>query len=113
MESKQSLLAKYEKRDVNVFAQVDFWTAVEPGDCVMVPDHEGDCLTAILPSYELMCGSVVRVLIRKGTSQVGAIRGLKKILRWVEKDSSLVDVGTAEAMPGRLISNYVDSEGKR
>lgn len=103
---KQKLLAKYAKRNVNIFYQVDFWTGVEPGDCIMVPDREGDCLTAIKPSRELMDGSVVRVLIRQNTSQADAVRGLKKILQWVERDPDLVEV--ENFLPGQGIFNYVE-----
>jgi hypothetical protein len=84
---KKDKLLHYAGREAVNFFQFDAFTGVEPGDGIVRPDDDGDCLFSGVTT-ELMTGGVsVRVLIVPGTTQKTAARALKKILDWIERDA--------------------------
>jgi hypothetical protein len=81
---KAELLEHYGRKDPCTFQQYDAFTGVEPGDCIVRPDNDGDCLFAGI-TEELMSGVwSVRVFVTDGTSKADALRALKKIIAWME-----------------------------
>ncbi len=79
---KAELLEKYRQREPQQFYQLDGWLA---GDDVMGCDRDGHAITGCQTS-ELMRGSDVRVLVKRGVRTASAVTLLRKILAWVERD---------------------------
>ncbi len=83
--AKELLLEHYAEKPVTRFLQFDGFANVL-GDDVMHPDEHGDAQTAST-THELMSGvATVRVLIRDDASKEDAVRLLKKLAEWVERD---------------------------
>lgn len=96
---KREKLLHYADRDAENFFQFDAFTGVEPGDGIVRPDDDGDCLFSGVTT-ELMTGCVsVRVLIVPGTTQKTAARALKKILDWIERDADALNPNKVHGMP--------------
>ena len=59
----------------------------------MYPDNDGDCLLS-RGTWELMTSCPeVRVLIPPNTKRNDAIRLLKKITKWLEREKDKIEVG--------------------
>ena len=85
--AKKDKLLHYTERDAKEFFQFDAFTAIGDGDDIIRPDDDGDCLCSGTTT-ELMFGADVRVLVAPDTSKIEAIRVLKKIKEWIDKDPS-------------------------
>ena len=100
--AKKEKLLHYADRDAENFFQFDAFTEVEPGDDIVRPDDDGDCLFSGVTT-ELMSGVPVRVLIVPGVTQETALRALKKIQDWIERDSDALNPkklhGVADDLP--------------
>ena len=82
---KLKLIKKYIRREPTRFQQHDGFANLEPGDFIMSPDEDGDCCLSS-ETWELMYGADVRILIKEGTTYLDAIRLLKKIVKYIERD---------------------------
>ena len=87
--TKEELLQKYAEPDCQVMpiVQVDGWN-IDFWDVVISPDGDGDGLIAGI-TEELRRSPEelrVRVQIVEGTSKETAIRILRKIVSWLERD---------------------------
>lgn len=82
--TKQALLDKYSRREPSKFRQFDAWNDWH-GD-MLDGDGDGIVVTGPSPTYELMKGSVVRVLIKPGTPKEVAANLLLRIARYIERD---------------------------
>ena len=83
-EAKFEKLAAYAVKPLSEYVQYDGFIATE-ADCVFLPDDDGDCLFKV-GTEELMNGNVgVRLLVLPGTKKADAIRVIKKILKWIER----------------------------
>jgi hypothetical protein len=101
---KTKLLEHYNATEPHPFKQFDCFCNVEPGDFLLVPDDDGDCIFRS-DTYELMTGSVeVRVLIVPGTTTKDAVRALGKISGWIERlgDDRLSNMVPPEDYEGAL-----------
>jgi len=79
---KKELLEHYSYRDPFGFIQLDCFTNT-PGDDVMTPDEDGDCLMSGA-TFDLMTGNTaVRVLIRPDVDKQTLARALSKMVTWV------------------------------
>jgi hypothetical protein len=88
--AKRDKLLHYAGRAAKEFFQFDAFTAIGGGDDIMRPDEDGDCLCSGTTT-ELMFGASVRVFIAPDTSQIEAVRALKKIKEWVERDADALN----------------------
>ncbi len=106
---KAELLKHYSTREPQAFTQYDGWTRVEPGDPIVDPDEDGDFFSSS-ETWELMYGAApfgVRVLITKGTETTDAVRALRKIVAWIERDGVIpVCNSTEDALRNRLQGTY-------
>jgi hypothetical protein len=85
-ERKQRALEHYARLDApNRFVQLDGFAAREP-DCVMRPDADGDCLFSGRTEELFGGGWDVRVLMSEGVTPEAAVRLLRKLADWVERD---------------------------
>jgi len=84
-------LAHYAKREPKSFLQLDAFYMDHGYDSSMHPDKDGDVLMGG-GTVELMQGAEVRVLIPTSTDKKMAVRQLKKITKWLSKDSDLFDL---------------------
>ena len=84
--AKRDKLLHYAGRDEKEFFQFDAFTAIGGGDDIMRPDGDGDVVCSGTTT-ELMFGASVRVFIAPDTSQIEAVRALKKIQDWIEGDA--------------------------
>ncbi len=92
-EQKCLLLTKYAEKKPTTFGQLDaFVIGKDGGDDVMRPDPDGDCLMGGITT-DLMDGADVRILIRRGTSGVNAVRLIGKLVEWLESDPEIVTNG--------------------
>lgn len=86
--SKDDLLKHYSEREPTRFVQFDVFVRAE-GDDLIHPDKDGDWLSCGV-THELMTPiERVRVLVTNGVTQEEAVRALKKVTEWIEKDPSL------------------------
>ena len=76
------------------FLQLDAFYCAGPDD-VMHPDAEGDSLTAS-GTVELMHGADVRVLIPHGADPKVAVRQLKKLAKWLQRNPDLFEAAQPE-----------------
>lgn len=85
--TKGECLARYAERNPKGFAQFDGWE-FEPGtrDDVMHPDKDGFAVTGG-GTTELMHGASVRVLVADGVAPDVAVALLRRIVKWIERDS--------------------------
>jgi hypothetical protein len=89
--AKREKLLHYVHRDAEEFFQFDAFTGIEPGDDIIRPDDDGDCLCSGVTT-ELMTGNVsVRVLIVPGTTRKTTVRALKKIQGWIQRDADALN----------------------
>lgn len=103
MESKESLLEHYATGDIHKFTQIDGWlisnTKTNIGD-LMETDKDGDSLIAG-KTEELRhspSALAVRIFVHEGTERRDAVRLIRKMLNWIERDSELLseDAGTVK-----------------
>jgi hypothetical protein len=83
---RDALLAEAAKKPVVRVEQFDAFVGVEPGDYVVTPDEDGDCLFGGMDTYEFRLSDVVRVQIPELTEPRDAVRVLRKIADWIERD---------------------------
>lgn len=82
---KSELLKHYGQGKPVLFCQVDGFTNVQPGDCIMGADDERHCVLQT-EAYELRNTShAVRLQIRQGTSNAEAVALVQKILAFVKR----------------------------
>jgi hypothetical protein len=104
---KESLLDHYAEREPKRFQQIDGHLDWMPGDSVMPPDYDGDCLTGGF-IWELMRGpNGVRILIPDSTSYEAAIRLLRKAIDWLERFPGLLEFPPDEGMPPLGIKHMI------
>ncbi len=84
-------LAHYAKREPKRLLQLDAFYMPHNDDPDLHPDKDGDVLMAG-GTLELMQEAEVRVLIPTSTDRKMAVRQLKKITKWLSKDSDLFDL---------------------
>ena len=80
-------LAHYAKREPKRLLQLDAFYMPHNDDPDLHPDKDGDVLMAG-GTLELMQEAEVRVLIPTSTDKKMAVRQLKKITKWLSKDSA-------------------------
>ena len=80
-------LASYASREPKSFLQLDAFYYPYKDDASF-PDKDGDTLMAG-GTIELMDGTSVRVLIPHDAKPKDVVRQLKKITKWLSKDSNL------------------------
>ena len=80
--TKGQLLAHYAERPVTRFQQYDGWK-LDGWDDVIRPDEFGRGIMST-PTYELMRGSDVRVLVKPTCKREDVIALLNKIVQWIE-----------------------------
>ena len=86
---KEEKLQHYSGKPLTEFIQFDVFTDQEK-DAVMNPDEDKECCFKSM-TEELMTGYyAVRILIKPGTSKKVALRALRKISNWIEKDPGLL-----------------------
>ncbi len=90
-------LAHYSRRDPKHFLQLDCFYMPGGGDSDRHPDENGDCSTAE-HTVELISGSTVRVLIPHDTDPVIAVRQLKKLAKWLQREPRLMKVIVTDHM---------------
>ena len=83
-------LAHYASREPKSFLQLDALIDLKP-DSFTHPDKDGDVLMGG-GTIELMHGASVRVLIPHDAKPKEAVRQLKKIAKWLNKDTDLFDL---------------------
>ena len=89
-EDRIEKLLHYFDKPLTQFNQFDVFTEVEPGDPIMRPDKDGDCILGG-STKELMSGQpAVRVLVVPGISSETIQRALKKIASWIKKEPNLL-----------------------
>ena len=99
--AKKDKLLHYAGRDAKEFFQFDAFVGVKSGDDIVRPDEDGDCLLSGTTT-ELMFGASVRVFIAPDTSQIEAVRALKKIKEWVEQDADALNNDKLHGMPDEI-----------
>ncbi len=82
-------LARYAAKRPKHFLQLDCFHMEDDGDDVMRPDTDGDAMFAG-HTTELMNGADVRVLIPEGADVVSALRMLRKLADWLERDGEAI-----------------------
>jgi len=84
---KAHLLLEASCKEPHVYYQFDGFLNSQP-DCVFSPDKDGDAIfSGVTP--ELRSGAIaVRVQILAGTKKKHALRILKKMTQWMEKDAA-------------------------
>jgi len=97
--AKQRCLEHYARLpEPQAFIQYDGFTNALR-DSIVHPDEDGDALFAGT-TYELMTGSVgVRVLMPERTTTLEAVRVLRKIANWIERDGILQASALTEELP--------------
>ena len=97
---KRLLLDEAGRKDLHLVHQLDGWVlAPGAGDDFMHADEAGDALTGG-ESYEFRRSGpelAVRVQVHAGTSPVVAVRVLRKITAWLERDPRLIEDRPIEA----------------
>lgn len=78
-------------KPVRQFFQVDGWANVEPGDCVMVPDSDGDVLMGGRTKEPQRSETTVRILIAADAKRDDVLRIIRKQLQWCERDNGILD----------------------
>ena len=82
------VLAHYaEHSEPQTYQQFDAFLNVEPGDDIIVPDRDGDCIMGTISQELWHDDKSVRVHILNGTDRVDAVRALKKIVRCIEQQT--------------------------
>ena len=71
--------------------QIDCWTDVEPGDCIVVSDDQGNALTGTWSDEAFTTPFTLRIFIEPGTDPAHAAQLLRKAAKWVERDPELLD----------------------
>lgn len=95
--SVQQLLEQYAQKPIQRFLQVDAHDTSKVERGYLVPDRDGDCLTACL-SYDLRASGEwlpVRVQIVPGADREQVLRMLQKIQGWLAEEYEAL-VGTGE-----------------
>ena len=85
--TKQELLDHYAGygHEPKAFYQFDVhYVGVNSRDDIMRPDEDGDWLSCG-PRYELMHGCAVRVLVEPQRTPTELLRGLRKVVEWLER----------------------------
>ena len=96
----------YTKRDPKSILQLEGFHVTQGGDDVLRPDEDGDCLHAG-PPVVLIHGVTVRVRIPEDAALKDAIRQLKKLADWLERNPDLMDL----AMPIKARFDYDADSG--
>lgn len=89
-EDKIEKLLHYFGKPLTLFNQFDVFTEVEPGDPVVRPDKDGDCIFGGSTDELMSGGPAIRVLVLPGTTPEVIQRGLKKIMSWIKKEPNLL-----------------------
>ena len=92
-EIKKNLLEKAAQKPVHLFRQFDVFQRVEGGDSIVVPDQDGDSLFSSGPDYELNRTNELRVMVPENRTAEEVIRGLKKVIAWIEEYPSMFEPG--------------------
>ena len=116
---KERLLEKYLKGHVRVFTQFDGYPKkyhdllAEP-DWLMSPDKDGDILTGNHRAHEIRKSGVelgVRVQISEPTTKEDAVRLLKKIIDWIERDHIIELPRRENDNPHRIMVPLIEEKG--
>jgi hypothetical protein len=93
------LVALAADKPICQMEQYDVFVGIEPGDPIVVPDEDGDCLFST-QSWELRNSGpeVLRVQIPSGFRRQAAIRALEKILEFVRADNASPTVGRSDRL---------------
>jgi len=116
---KHDKLEHYLEGHVRAFTQFDGYPLkyhdllADPG-WLMSPDKDGDILTGNHRAYEIRKSDVtlgVRVQISEPTTKEDAIRLLKKMIEWIERDHIIELPRHENDNPHRIIISEIKEEG--
>ncbi len=85
--TKEQLLERYAapQRVVRRFYQYDGFLLPDGGDDILIPDDDGDVLSAGV-TFELNASEQpVRVWVHESTAPADAVRLLRKVAAWIER----------------------------
>ena len=116
---KQNKLKNYLEGHVRAFTQFDGYPKkyhdilADPG-WIMSPDKDGDIINGDTKAYEIRKSGVelaVRVQISEPTTKEDAVRLLKKIIDWIERDHIIELPCHENDNPQRIIIPEIKEEG--
>jgi hypothetical protein len=107
---KHRLLEHYAGKEPKKFIQVDGFSEVKFGDCVMHPDADDDCMMCG-STTELMQGTDVRILIPEGASGVVVCRLLRKMVSFVEECFGDATIGRIAPPPSCVEGVATEASG--
>lgn len=82
---RQGLIEAASSKPIRKFIQYDVFQHVTPGDPIVDPDQDGDCLMEG-KTYELRNTGILRVYVPAGSDPVDIIRGLNKVITWIKSE---------------------------
>ncbi len=107
--TKKELIEKYETREPKLFVQIDAFKMAGSEDNLMPPDEDGFWLQA-RPSYELMDGADISLLIDPRTDRKDVVSMLKKMAIKMEEDwSHLLEEARDELSTAQGTEGIVES----
>ena len=106
---KKELIEKYQAREPKLFVQVDAFKTAGNEDNLMHPDEDGFWFQA-RPSYELMDGADITVLINPKTDRKDAVLMLEKMAGKMDREwSRLLEEARSELTTTHGIEGIVES----
>ena len=106
---KKELIEKYQTREPKLFVQVDAFKTAGNEDNLMHPDEDGFWFQA-RPSYELMDGADITVLINPKTDRKDAVLMLEKMAGKMDREwSRLLEEARSELTTTHGIEGIVES----
>jgi hypothetical protein len=107
--TKKELIEKYQTREPKLFVQVDAFKTLGNEDNLMHPDEDGFWFQA-RPSYELMDGADITVLINPKTDRKDAVLMLEKMAGKMDREwSRLLEEARSELTTTHGIEGIVES----
>ena len=106
---KKELIEKYQSKEPKLFVQVDAFKTAGNEDNLMHPDEDGFWFQA-RPSYELMDGADITVLINPKTDRKDAVLMLEKMAGKMDREwSRLLEEARSELTTTHGIEGIVES----
>jgi hypothetical protein len=107
--TKKELIEKYQTREPKLFVQVDAFKTLGNEGNLMPPDEDGFWFQA-RPSYELMDGADITVLINPKTDRKDAVLMLEKMAGKMDREwSRLLEEARSELTTTHGIEGIVES----
>ncbi|RPJ06128.1 MAG: hypothetical protein EHM36_07370 [Deltaproteobacteria bacterium] len=95
--TKKEIMEKYQAREPRLFVEIDALKVAGNEANLMRPDEDGFWFQA-RPSYELMDGADLRILINPQTDRKDAVSMLNKVVRRLDQDWSRLLENTREEL---------------